>query len=262
MASRQFVSGSIISLSVVFHDQIGNLVDTDGAVITIVGPGNQTLLVNQSLFRENLGLYTYLWQTPLNLPIGYYQELYEGFYQGQIKKIHGQFEVVAADAFDRPATPATREGQMLQILRDSLSDNAPNIRAKQWSDGELFNFLQLALMDVNSMPAITVFSLANFPDNWSGVVVEGAIAAALRAMLLELGKTDIDFNDNGISVSIARRVDTMLALYNDAVQRFTTQAAALKKNFRPRGMNIISGSTSMNLRSLRMSQLLSIVNQR
>jgi hypothetical protein len=74
---------------------------------------------------------------------------------------------------------------------------------------------------------------------------------------------NIDFNDNGLSVSINNVVQGYLQLYNDAAQRFQQQAQLLKKNYRPMGMNILSGQVSgYNIRSLRFSQLLSIVNMR
>jgi hypothetical protein len=262
-SSPQYVQGSIINLTTYFQDQLGNLILVDGATVTVVGPGNQLFLTNQILTQEAQGTYIFAWQTPVNLPTGVYQVLYEGFYQGQIRKDKGQFEIVAADAFNRPAAPTTRTGQLLNLLRDALADNMPNIKRKKWDDEELLSFLSIALTDINGTPAISNFSLDNYPDNWSGIILEGAVAWALRAYLIELMGQNIDFNDNGLSVSINNVVQGYLQLYNDAAQRFQQQAQLLKKNYRPMGMNILSGQvTGYNIRSLRFSQLLSIVNMR
>lgn len=259
---RQFISGSLIPLSCIFEDQLGNLIDVDGAVITIIGPGNQLLKVNQTMNRDSQGTYSYMWQTPVNLPVGQYQEIYEGFFRGHVRKVKGQFEILAPDAFNRPPTPTTRTGKALELLRDALADNIPNITRKQWSDEELLNFLQLAMMDINMFPTLTNFNLENFPDGWMGLLIEGAVALSLRAIILEMAMHDIDFNDNGLSVSISRRLDNYMALYNDAAARFQENAKLVKKQIRPFGVNIISGMVAFNSRSLRMSQLLSIVNQR
>ena len=259
---RQLVGGSLIQLNCVFQDNFGNLLDVDGAAVTIVGPGNQIFLADQLMNRTGYGTYNYLWQSPAELPIGGYSEIYEGFTAGQIKKARGQFEIVATDAFNRPPQIATKTGQLLNLLRDLLADNIPNIRRKQWDDEELISFLNVAVMDMNGYPAVTNYTLDSVPYSWYGIVLEGAVAWALRAWIIDYAQYDVDFNDNGLSVSIRNTLDHYLTMYNDAVARFTAQATLLKKNTRPLGMNIISGLVSFNLRSLRMSQLASIANQR
>ena len=260
---QQFIQGSIIALSTYFQDQLGSLILVDGATVTIVGPGNQLFLTNQILTQEGQGTYAFAWQTPANLPVGDYQVLYEGFYQGQIRKSKSQFEVVAADAFNRPAAPTTRTGQLLNLLRDALADNMPNIKRKKWDDEELISFLTIALNDMNGTPSVSNFTLDSVPTNWGSIMIEGAVAWALRAYLIELMSQNIDFNDNGLSVSINNVVQGYLQLYNDAATRFQTQTQLLKRNFRPMGNSILSGQVSgFSVRSLRFSQLLSIANMR
>lgn len=141
--------------------------------------------------------------------------------------------------------------QLLTTLRALLSDDPLTKRTQVWSDLELLEYLELAMMEVNGTPTLTSFCLDSSPPNWGYMLVIGAEYHALRALYNRESRDVFSFNDDGLSVDISVRSEKYMNMINHLSGTYTKSKDDLKRHFRPRGMAYNSSYTDLSIRNLR-----------
>jgi len=159
----------------------GTPVDVENPEFTVTKNGNPvTLYVLKPLQKTDPpepGKYHTTFLTT-GLQAGSYVFEAKGTYQGQDITVNGRFEL----------REVPRVQWFIDTLRTYLSDRA-NIEVPwefitrdptktEWRDGQLYDYLQMAVSEINAMPpATTHFTLENIPA--SAVVLKGAMLYAL-----------------------------------------------------------------------------------
>lgn len=83
-----------------------------------------------------------------------------------------------------------RERELVNNLRIMLKDVPDDVyrslstlveekRGERWTDLQLLIYLQQAIADINSEPALTSYTLDDFPESWRATVINGGIIWAL-----------------------------------------------------------------------------------
>lgn len=141
--------------------------------------------------------------------------------------------------------------QLLTSLRSLLSDDVIPKRGQVWTDLELLEYLNLAMMETNGTPTLTNFCLNSAPSNWGFLLVIGAEYHALRALYNRESRDVFSFNDDGISVDISVRSEKYMNMINHLSGTYTKMREDLKRHFRPVGRAYNSSFTDLSIRNLR-----------
>jgi len=146
-------------------------------------------------------------------------------FQTENREIH--FSVVEPPLYS-PTVKTLIDG-----LRLFLRDNKPYLfrvdePIEHWDDEELYAFLYFALLDFNGSPPFwTSFTFETLPpEAYNIVVMGGAVMALIARSVLEAGN-HFTYNDNGLSVTLARSQG-----YMSPAQMLLTQYAQGKKSLK------------------------------
>lgn len=129
------------------------------------------------------------------------------------------------DAF----TPA--ENQFIQYLRQILKDTDDVCQI--FDDSQLLSYIDLALMDLNSHPTVTFYTVDTVPRDWYNVIVLGAYVFALNAQGLTERARNFNISDQGINYTPPDLPGHMVSLATAMEAKFQTEKERIKANVRP-----------------------------
>lgn len=113
-----------------------------------------------------------------------------------------------------------REQRMIFQLRDSLS----RFISDRLADEEIRQYLQQGLQSLNVFSPTTAFTMVSLPNNLEQLVLIGSLIWGVTNNLLGIGFTDINYSDNGWSLTTNRMdkmnstLDKILKIYADSVK--------------------------------------------
>jgi hypothetical protein len=159
----------------------------------------------------------------------------------------------AAYATPTQQVPA-REATLLRRLRILLRDNNPdrNYRFRPpntdqflqsqtevfgyiWTDEELYEYLLMAIDDLNAAPPVTGVNLQTLPDRWRTAVIIRAASFAAMAITMNWIADEFDYSISGVSLSIEKS-----SKYQGMKDNFEQQYDKLKEEIK-RSIKIIKG---------------------
>lgn len=141
--------------------------------------------------------------------------------------------------------------QLLTTVRTLLSDDSTPIRGQVFTDLELLEYLNLAMMEVNGTPTLTRFTINTADPVFGFLLVLGAEYHALRSLYNRESRDVFSFNDDGISVDISIRGEKYMNMINHLSGTYTQMKAELKKHYRPYGRAHNSEYVNLSIRNLR-----------
>lgn len=152
-----------------------------------------------------------------------------------------------------------KERELIQYLRVLLKDIPDDVfrslntlveeqRGERWSDMQLLIYLNQAMAEINAQPALTSYTLEDFPPAWRACILQGGLIWSLIGEgVLQVGET-FSYSDNGISLSI-----DLSGRYQSLVQTLLAGYQQLKKDIkqamRPMAASIKSSPAPVRIRS-------------
>lgn len=132
----------------------------------------------------------------------------------------------------------------------SLNTLVEKQRGTRWSDELLLIYIQTAIMDINSEPPLTAYTITGVPVSWHGCVLMGAFILALLGEAVVQSGEAFSYSDNGISLTIdlASKYQSLASGFLSAYQQ---QKSNLKKTIRPfaSGITVGAGASAVHIRS-------------
>lgn len=144
-----------------------------------------------------------------------------------------------------------RVTNLIRMTRMTLQDDPTEQRRQIWSDIELYDLLNIVMMEINGTPTLTNFDLTNAPGVFGFLLVIGAEYHALRALYNNEIRNRFSFNDDGISIDLNTRAEGFMQMINHLYTTYSTQKQEIKRNWRPRAYAIESSFTTANFSNLR-----------
>jgi hypothetical protein len=130
---------------------------------------------------------------------------------------------------DSAFTPA--ENQFVQYLRQVLKDTDDVCQI--FDDSQLLSYIDLALMDINSHPTVTFYTVDTVPRDWYNVIILGAYVFALNAQGLTERARNFNISDQGINYTPPDLPGHMVNLAQAMETKFQTEKERIKANVRP-----------------------------
>jgi hypothetical protein len=164
----------------------------------------------------------------------------------------------SVDSFlEQPMTDKERElihtlRVMLKDLPDdtfrSLNTLVEDQKGERWNDMQLLVYLNQAMADINAEPALTSYSLEDFPPAWKACIINGSMIFSLIAEGILQNGESFSYSDNGISLSI-----NLAQGYQSMAQMLLSGYNQLKKDIkramRPHAAGIKSSPAPVRIRS-------------
>ena len=153
-----------------------------------------------------------------------------------------------------------RENEMINYLRGSLKDVDDGCQI--WDDGLMLQYLDMALMDVNSHPMKTFYTMESLPRDWIAVVVLGGQVYALNSQGLIERARNFNISDQGVAYTPPALPDHMQALATFLETKFQTETERITANEKPLPMGLgttrvlAPNPTLARLRHLRAHRML------
>jgi hypothetical protein len=215
-------------LKIAVRDQAGNLVDP--AVITYsifdYTTGVEVLIGDPNIVPQSQGVGLFYADTmiPLDANIGEWVVRWNmrETVDAPIVQVVQRFQVVSVEV-NTEITEDTNEQVMVKRLRILLRDNNPdrNYRFRPpntekflqsqtetmgyiWTDEELYEFLLIAVDQVNMWPPVQGITLNSMPLRYRSCVLQAAAAHAVRAVTLNWIADEFDYSISGVSLSVEK----------------------------------------------------------
>lgn len=153
-----------------------------------------------------------------------------------------------------------RENEMINYLRGDLKD--VDDACQIWDDGLMLQYLDQSLMDVNSHPMKTFYTMESLPRDWISVVVLGGCVYALNSQGLIERARNFNISDQGIAYTPPALPEHMQALATFLDQKFQVAKEKIKANEKPMPMGLgttrvlAPNPTLARLRHLRAHRML------
>lgn len=130
----------------------------------------------------------------------------------------------------------------------SLNTLVEEQRGERWLDFQLYTYINQAMADINAEPALTQYTLVNYPTAWKACIINGAMIFALIAEgILQIGE-HFSYSDNGISLSIdlASKYQSMAQML---LAGYTQLKKDIKRAMRPQASSVKSNPAPVRIRS-------------
>lgn len=153
-----------------------------------------------------------------------------------------------------------RENEMINYLRTALLDT--DEACQIFDDGQLLQYLDLSLQDVNSHPMKTFYTMESLPRDWINCVVLGGYIFALNAQGLIERARNFNIADQGVSYTPPALPDHMQNLAQFLETKFQLEKEKIKANEKPLPMGLgttrvlAPNPTLARLRHLRAHRML------
>lgn len=274
-----------IQLTAKFHDSSGNLTDLDSfPTISIIQPDGLVLLgpTSSGVFRQSVGVYSYLLDVQYNSAIGVFIDRWVGQLNGFSMQAEFNFVVAIGDqerlptdgyltlgmdlGFNFSQAAISNIDQLLKGLKARLSSSglAKTVDAFNnpiyqtcdiFTNDQLVTFLVTALSAFNMIPTFTEFT---FEDSeiirvFYAIIMQHAVMLALSSKaLIERGR-EFQITDNGVGFVPPSISELLSSEWSAEMGNWSEMVKLIKQNMKssPRGISAYASLGSPRLRILR-----------
>jgi len=251
---------------IVTFKQDGVLTDLDSfPMVTIVQPSGGVLVgpTSAGVFKLDTGTYGFDWTIGLQGPLGVWQDLWQGSFDGYTTvtaeklfvvytsqtpglNTDGYFHLGDDPGFNYSQTAICNINTLLKLLRVRLKSSGKHRTEDEFGNiifadcdiftiDELVTFLVMSLCEFNGIPHFTLFSFDDTPiiDNFCGVLVQGAALMALSSQaLIERGR-EFQITDNGIGFTPPTISEELSKQWSTELANWYEKVKLIKHNLKP-----------------------------
>lgn len=287
--NRVVTRGHSVDLYVRFLNALGEPVNSDDIprveIRDSAGTVRQASTNIGISLADDPGLYRFSYTVPLNAVDGYWEDTWTATIGNETVTHTFDFLVLSAGSMEEALPPEHKPGdefefnftkdevccinKLLSILKRRLKSDGkvkvPDgaggyelVECPIFSDNELICFLINSLSEFNQTPHFTCFTFADekFCEQFSDILIQGAIILALAAQaLIERGREFV-LTDNGVSYQPPAVSEILNSQYTTQMQAYREKLKFIKVNMKPNPLGLGTFRvTAVNPQFLRLRHL-------
>jgi len=148
-----------------------------------------------------------------------------------------------------------REARLIEGIKKWM----PDVLLKRLDDQDYRAGLKLGILNFNTFPPLTHFTIDDFPYDYENFLIIGSVIFTVLTKYLNISFKDINFSDSGLSLPIDRG-SKMMAAVEKMQNMYNTMMKAVKMNFVTPGTGIGTLSLPISMTGRISSNLMDIMN--